>query len=59
MKDEKDPKKQNEKELEPKKPKELKPTSKKKAAEEDEDNQNWDDFEEITKGNFNKLLGCG
>lgn len=35
-----------------------------KALQKDEEQmsdygQNWEEFQEITKGNFNKLLGCG
>lgn len=31
----------------------------KKQQKQEEGSQNWEEFEEITKGNFNKLLGCG
>lgn len=36
-----------------------KATAKDQQQENEETNPNWEDFEEITKGNFNRLLGCG
>ncbi|MGB0524323.1 MAG: hypothetical protein ACPGJS_15240 [Flammeovirgaceae bacterium] len=32
---------------------------KEQQAPQEEELASWEDFEEITKGNFNKLLGCG